>query len=112
MGRMSMLYDVPGRTLLEEKLLPLATVDSLTGIYNRMHFMELSRGLLNEAAFSLAPVSVILLDIDFFKSINDRYGHYYGDIELQHIVTVCSRHLREGDIFGRYGGDEFVLCLP
>ncbi|KWX73668.1 hypothetical protein AMQ84_21565 [Paenibacillus riograndensis] len=111
-GRMIMLIDVTERTLLQEKLLQLATVDSLTGIYNRMHFMELSRGLLNEAAFSLAPVSVILLDIDFFKSINDRYGHHYGDIALQHIVTVCSSHLREGDIFGRYGGEEFVLCLP
>ncbi|MNI13468.1 Response regulator PleD [compost metagenome] len=74
--------------------------------------MELSRALLNEAALSLAPVSVILMDIDFFKNINDRYGHHYGDMALQHIVTVCSSHLREGDIFGRYGGEEFVLCLP
>ncbi|MHA6534770.1 histidine kinase N-terminal 7TM domain-containing diguanylate cyclase [Paenibacillus sp. BAC0078] len=111
-GRMIMLIDVTERTLLQEKLQLLATIDSLTGIYNRMHFMELSRELLAEADLSLAPVSIILLDIDFFKSINDRYGHHYGDMALQHIVSVCSRHLREGDIFGRYGGEEFVLCLP
>lgn len=111
-GRMIMLIDVTERTLLQEKLQLLATVDSLTGIYNRMYFMELSQKLLEEAALSLAPVSIILLDIDFFKNINDRYGHHYGDMALQHIVGVCSRHLREGDIFGRYGGEEFVLCLP
>ncbi|OKP85355.1 hypothetical protein A3844_16330 [Paenibacillus helianthi] len=111
-GRMIMLIDVTERTLLQEKLLQLATTDSLTGIYNRMHFMELSRQLLEEASLNLTPVSVILLDIDFFKSINDRYGHHYGDMALQHIVAVCSKHLREGDIFGRYGGEEFVLCLP
>ncbi|MBW4082129.1 histidine kinase N-terminal 7TM domain-containing protein [Paenibacillus sp. S150] len=111
-GRMIMLIDVTERTLLQEKLIQLATIDSLTGICNRMHFMELSRRLLEDAPGSLTPVSVILLDIDFFKSINDRYGHHYGDMALQHVVAVCNRHLREGDIFGRYGGEEFVLCLP
>lgn len=111
-GRMIMLIDVTERTLLQEKLLQLATIDSLTGIYNRMHFMELSRSLLAEAAAGQTPLSIILLDIDFFKSINDRYGHQYGDLALQHIVGVCRRHLQENDIFGRYGGEEFVICLP
>ncbi|MEK5240219.1 histidine kinase N-terminal 7TM domain-containing protein [Paenibacillus sp. FSL L8-0470] len=111
-GRMIMLIDVTERTLLQAKLLQLATVDSLTGIYNRTHFMEQSRSLLEEAVGSKRPLSIILLDIDFFKSINDRYGHQYGDIALQHIVSVCSKHVREGDIFGRYGGEEFVICLP
>ncbi|WNS42513.1 histidine kinase N-terminal 7TM domain-containing protein [Paenibacillus sp. MMS20-IR301] len=111
-GRMIMLIDVTERTLLQEKLLQLATIDSLTGIYNRTHFMALSRQLLREAAEEASPFSIILLDIDFFKSINDRYGHQYGDMALQHVVDVCSRHLREGDVFGRYGGEEFVLSLP
>lgn len=111
-GRMIMLIDVTERTLLQAKLLQLATIDSLTGIYNRTHFMELSRQRLAEAADQAAPFSVILLDIDFFKSINDRYGHQYGDMALQHVVGVCSRHVREEDIFGRYGGEEFVICLP
>ncbi|KAI7269622.1 hypothetical protein KC345_g7533 [Hortaea werneckii] len=111
-GRMIILIDVTERTLLQEKLLQLATTDSLTGIYNRMYFMDRSRQLLEEAAESAAPFSIILLDIDFFKSINDRYGHQYGDMALQHVVGVCSRHVREDDVFGRYGGEEFVLCLP
>lgn len=111
-GRMIMLIDVTERTLLQAKLLQLATIDSLTGIYNRTHFMERSRTLLEEARDSLRPVSIILLDIDFFKSINDRYGHQSGDIALQHIVGVCRQLIREGDIFGRYGGEEFVICLP
>ncbi|WP_162551150.1 histidine kinase N-terminal 7TM domain-containing protein [Paenibacillus tepidiphilus] len=111
-GRMIVLIDVTERRLLQEKLLQLATVDSLTGIYNRTHFVERSRGLLEEAKRTRTPLSIILLDIDFFKSINDRYGHQYGDLALQHITAVCGRHLRAGDIFGRYGGEEFVLCLP
>ncbi|WP_249901191.1 histidine kinase N-terminal 7TM domain-containing protein [Paenibacillus sp. PK3_47] len=111
-GRMIMLIDVTERVLLQEKLLQLATIDSLTGIYNRMHFMSMSRSLLEAAVANRTPVSIILLDIDYFKNINDRYGHQYGDMALQHVVGVCRRHLQEGDIFGRYGGEEFVICLP
>lgn len=111
-GRMIMLIDVTERTLLQEKLLQLATIDSLTGIYNRMHFMELSRSLLADAVSKQTPFSIILLDIDFFKNINDRYGHQCGDLALQHIVGVCSSHLQKDDVFGRYGGEEFVICLP
>ncbi|MDF9839987.1 MULTISPECIES: histidine kinase N-terminal 7TM domain-containing protein [unclassified Paenibacillus] len=111
-GRMIMLIDVTERTLLQDKLRQLATIDNLTGIYNRTHFMELSRELLIQAQDSKSPFSIILLDIDFFKNINDRYGHQYGDMALQHVVGVCSRHIRERDVFGRYGGEEFVICLP
>lgn len=111
-GRMIMLIDVTERTLLQEKLLQLATIDSLTGIYNRTHYLELSRQRLEEAAAAATPFSIILLDVDFFKSINDRYGHQYGDMALQHVVSVCLRHVRPEDIFGRYGGEEFVLSLP
>ncbi|ASA24635.1 histidine kinase N-terminal 7TM domain-containing diguanylate cyclase [Paenibacillus donghaensis] len=111
-GRMIMLIDITERTLLQEKLRQLATYDSLTGIYNRTHFMEVSREVLASAVAGASPLSIILIDIDFFKSINDRHGHKYGDSALQHIVNVCSRHLRENDLFGRYGGEEFVMCLP
>lgn len=111
-GQMIMLIDVTDRVLLQDKLRQLATTDSLTGIYNRTYFLELSRELLVQSASNRSSLAIILLDVDFFKSINDRYGHLYGDQALQHIVQVCSRHLREGDLFGRYGGEEFVICLP
>jgi diguanylate cyclase (GGDEF)-like protein/PAS domain S-box-containing protein len=111
-GRMIMLIDVTERTLLQEKLTQLATIDSLTGVYNRTFFLELSRERLANSPPGKNPLSLIMFDIDHFKSINDRYGHEHGDIALQHIVEVCSRHTREKDVFGRYGGEEFVLCLP
>lgn len=111
-GQMIMLIDVTERILLQDKLRQLATMDSLTGIYNRTHFLELSSELLLQAANSTNSLSIILLDIDFFKRINDRYGHHYGDQALQHLANVTNRHLRDGDIFGRYGGEEFVICLP
>jgi len=111
-GRMIMLIDVTERTLLQEKLTQLATIDSLTGVYNRTFFLELSRERLANSSPGKNPLSLIMFDIDHFKSINDRYGHEHGDIALQHIVEVCSRHTREKDVFGRYGGEEFVLCLP
>ena len=109
---MIMLIDVTERILLQDKLRQLATMDSLTGICNRTYFLELSEAYLTEAADNRNPLSIILLDVDFFKSINDRYGHQYGDQALQHLANVTNRHLREGDLFGRYGGEEFVICLP
>ncbi|WP_313641833.1 diguanylate cyclase [Paenibacillus sp. FSL K6-0276] len=71
-GQMIMLIDVTERILLQDKLRQLATMDSLTGIYNRTYFLELSRALLSQAASNRSSLSIILLDVDFFKNINDR----------------------------------------
>jgi diguanylate cyclase (GGDEF)-like protein len=73
--------------------------------------MEQTREKLAQAMVDRSPLSMILLDIDHFKNINDHYGHAWGDAALQHIVEICGRHLRVGDLFGRYGGEEFVICL-
>lgn len=111
-GRIIQLVDMTEQTVLQEKLRVLATTDGLTQIFNRSYFMEKSREALELCSKQNIPLSFILFDIDHFKKINDRYGHNLGDAALRHIVAVCSRHLEEPYLFGRYGGEEFVLCTP
>ncbi|MNC04699.1 putative diguanylate cyclase YedQ [compost metagenome] len=111
-GRMLMLIDVTEHVRYEEKLLRLASYDGLTGIYNRARFMEEAGGLLAEAEENRSGLSLVLFDVDHFKNINDRLGHSAGDRALVHLIDICRRELREGEFLGRYGGEEFVLCLP
>jgi len=90
----------------------LATTDSLTAIYNRRHFFALARGEVERSRRYKYPLSLIMFDIDHFKRVNDTYGHAKGDVVLQTIAQRCRQQLRETDIFGRYGGEEFVVLLP
>jgi diguanylate cyclase (GGDEF)-like protein/PAS domain S-box-containing protein len=90
----------------------LATTDSLTSIFNRRHFFALARGEVERSRRYQYPLSLIMFDIDHFKQVNDTYGHATGDMILQMIARRCRQHLRETDIFGRYGGEEFVVLLP
>jgi diguanylate cyclase (GGDEF)-like protein len=90
----------------------LASIDELTGLYNRRHFLsmaqvEFSRGLRYKRA-----LSAMLLDIDHFKKFNDTYGHALGDRVLEIVAKLCKQSLRNTDILGRYGGEEFVILLP
>lgn len=97
---------------LAKKLLILSTRDGLTGIANRRHFDEFLAKEWNRAVRSGNYLSLILCDIDYFKSFNDRYGHQQGDRCLQYISNVLEEHTRrEGDIAARYGGEEFVIVL-
>jgi diguanylate cyclase (GGDEF)-like protein len=90
----------------------LARVDDLTGIANRRHFMEISSRLLETCRRSEMPVSVVMLDVDHFKRINDRHGHLAGDAVLRHVAGLLSGCLRRSDVLGRYGGEEFAVILP
>jgi diguanylate cyclase (GGDEF)-like protein len=90
----------------------LACRDSLTGIFNRPHFVEQAEQSLRDAAKSMRSASLILMDLDHFKSINDVHGHIVGDHLLRHATTTCTRHLRSYDLFGRLGGEEFCILLP
>lgn len=90
----------------------LATVDGLTGLFTRHHFMEVAQLELMRARRYGRSVSAIMLDIDYFKRVNDQYGHAEGDNVLRTIAGVCRKSLREVDIIGRYGGDEFFILLP
>ncbi len=90
----------------------LSQVDSLTGIANRPRFIDLAESVLESALKAGQQVSVVLCDLDYFKAINDRYGHAAGDHVLRQAVNACQTHLRVSDIFGRVGGEEFGIVLP
>ncbi|MEW6615290.1 MAG: GGDEF domain-containing protein [Thermodesulfobacteriota bacterium] len=90
----------------------LAITDSLTGLYNRRHFYKLAEDESHRAYRYQHPLSVIMLDIDYFKQINDTFGHTVGDEVLQRVAECCRQQLRKVDVLGRYGGDEFVMLLP
>jgi diguanylate cyclase (GGDEF)-like protein/PAS domain S-box-containing protein len=89
-----------------------ATYDYLTGALNRRAFIDKLNQEMNRACRDRMPMSLILMDVDSFKEINDKNGHLTGDQVLRQIAQCLSAHLRSYDVLGRYGGDEFILCLP
>lgn len=90
----------------------VSRLDGLTAISNRPHFIgEAERALLHGRKTG-QEISIILLDLDYFKAINDRHGHAMGDFVLQQTVARCRRHLTAEDLFGRFGGEEFCILLP
>jgi diguanylate cyclase (GGDEF)-like protein len=90
----------------------MAVTDALTGIYNRRGFFEVGRREINRANRFQRPLAAIMFDIDHFKQVNDAYSHAIGDQVLQALVKLCLANLREMDILGRYGGEEFAILLP
>lgn len=90
----------------------LATLDELTNILNRRRFFELGQLELDRSRRYHLDLAAILLDIDHFKKINDTYGHTTGDRVLSGIAQIIGQNIREVDLFGRYGGEEFVILLP
>lgn len=98
--------------LLEERMRVLATYDSLTGLLNRRAFLEAAEKYLELAKRYQWPFSLLLLDIDDFKAVNDKFGHSAGDDVLRAMGQVLSRVSRKSDLMGRYGGEEFILLLP
>lgn len=97
---------------LYEETHRLSIIDSMTGIFNRRHFMDLAQQEYQRSRRYNRPLSIIMLDLDHFKAVNDDYGHLTGDQILQTIVSLCQDNLRESDIIGRYGGEEFIVLLP
>ncbi len=94
------------------KLHELATTDSLTGSLTRRHFFDLAHREFSRAKRYDRKLSAVMIDIDFFKAINDQYGHATGDEALRAVVTRSRHNLREIDLLGRYGGDELIILMP
>lgn len=86
--------------------------DELTKVYNRRYFFEASHLIENGASFIPENTSVLMIDIDDFKVLNDTYGHHIGDQALKNLTENISSMLRATDVFARYGGDEFICLLP
>lgn len=90
----------------------LSRTDGLTGLFNRRYFFELADQEFKIAKRYQLPFSLAIFDLDFFKEVNDRWGHQMGDEVLQHIGRIAQSQTRESDILARYGGEEFILLLP
>jgi GGDEF domain-containing protein len=111
------LYDelVAARNKLEEQseaLRLLSSVDDLTGLLNRREMDKLASLCLLQAKRKKAPITLVLLDIDYFKKVNDRYGHQEGDRVLKELGSLLNLLKRESDLAARYGGEEFLMMLP
>jgi len=97
---------------LNKNLESMVTVDSLTGILNRRGLEDASlkmQGLCRRVHMGMA---VLLIDIDYFKTVNDVHGHLVGDEVLRHMAKIATDVLRTGDVLGRYGGEEFIVFMP
>ncbi|AJK48360.1 diguanylate cyclase [Burkholderia plantarii] len=97
---------------LMERMERLATVDDLTGLLGRRAFIARGEALLESARAAQSQLSIVILDIDDFKRINDCHGHAAGDQTLAHVALTIARETRHADVLGRIGGEEFALLLP
>jgi len=96
----------------QDELSQMANTDSLTGVANRRYFIAMAEMELKRAQRQNARLSILMLDIDHFKQINDTHGHAVGDRAILAFATTCKNVLRSIDLLGRFGGDEFVILLP
>ncbi len=97
---------------LEHRILRLASTDYLTGLLNRRAFLERLERELNRCQREASPMGIIIMDIDHFKRVNDNFGHQVGDLVLQELSHSLVKLCRTYDFIGRYGGEEFIVCLP
>lgn len=111
-GKVITFSNITERVVMEEKLKLSASLDGLTKIYNRTFFLERSEEVFESFCRSGGEVAVLMFDIDYFKKVNDTLGHEAGDAVLVHIANVAKETIGTHGMLGRYGGEEFVACLP
>ena len=106
------VQDISDAKAMELELRRLATTDTLTGLPNRRSFIERMEQELSRFQRNGEPTAVLMLDLDHFKQINDRYGHAHGDAVLRHFASLVNESLRKMDMVGRLGGEEFAILMP
>ncbi|QOP46265.1 ABC transporter substrate-binding protein [Sulfurimonas paralvinellae] len=112
LGIVGIMLDITEVKEKEKELLTLATVDFLTKLYNRRYCMQTGEKLFMLAKRHKQLMSVIMIDIDDFKNINDTYGHKMGDNVLESLALTISKNIRQSDVACRFGGEEFLILLP
>jgi diguanylate cyclase (GGDEF)-like protein len=105
-------HDITERKKFQLELERRAQIDALTGLSNRRHFYDLAEQEIVRTRRYGKPLSIMMLDVDHFKPVNDTYGHPAGDTVLQQLSAICRQTMREIDIIGRVGGEEFAILLP
>ncbi|MGB5855149.1 MAG: diguanylate cyclase [Oceanisphaera sp.] len=106
------VFDITDRIQLERKLEQLANMDALTHISNRRHFYERGELEFQRAVRYKHALAILMFDIDYFKRVNDTYGHDGGDVVLKQLAKTVQDSLRDLDVFARFGGEEFIALLP
>ena len=95
----------------KEELKLLASIDPMTKLYNRRYFSEISEDIFNVSKRTNNDISLIMFDIDDFKSVNDTYGHHIGDKVIIGVANILLEHTRKSDIICRFGGEEYIVLL-
>ncbi|MCW2238810.1 GGDEF domain-containing response regulator [Azospirillum canadense] len=111
-GSIGIATDITARRLMERELHRLAITDALSGVHNRRHLLGILAVAVADAAQGADPCSLVMLDIDHFKRINDEHGHAAGDRTIEFVAAEIREHLRGTDSIGRIGGEEFAILLP
>jgi diguanylate cyclase (GGDEF)-like protein/PAS domain S-box-containing protein len=111
-GYVEVFLDITEQKARDDQLYTRATRDPLTGVSNRGHFTEVATQEIERARRFSEPLSLLLLDIDHFKSVNDTYGHEVGDQVIILLARTCADFIRKIDTVGRLGGEEFAVLLP
>ncbi len=105
-------HEIETRKKLEQELIVAATIDKLTQIYNRRKLEEIIQSEIERTKRYNSPLSLIMLDFDDFKHINDTYGHQVGDKVLKGVADILKNNIRVSDAVGRWGGEEFMIVVP